>query len=1038
MLRNMPESFPLSPEDSRDRLFEAVSQFITNISREMPLLVVLDDLQWTDDSSLLLFHYLARGVYKETLLLLGAYRDTDIDEKHSLIPVLTELNRERLLQSVQLKRMSSDDVSEMIKRTLEQDDVPEEFCERVYEKTSGNPFFIEEMIKSLKEEEIIYREDNKWKIREVSEIELPETAKSVVKKRISRLDDECQSVLTLASFIGKDFTFEALCGITGVEEDKLLEIMEKIFKTGLFKHRVVHGEDLCSFADIIVRDVVYEEVSPLRRRKLHGTVGRALEKVYAENIDDHLGELALHLLEAGDKDKALDYFLKASDKAMKVYANSEVISYLQSALKLLEGKQEKLQEKAHVLTKLGDVKSIVGEYNDSLKYWNEALLLSLKLSEKDNAARLHSKMAVILWHDLGATEKAMEHLGEAVKILEEMPESAELARAYSLRAQALWHEGDLVGTLSWAEKALELSKKLNAFDVVAESYTNLALALKDTGKTEQAVECLEKALKIALDNGYVETAMRIYNNLAATLPVEQNEKRKEYAEKGYELAKKVGCIRWISWIGNTLAYEYGGMGNMDKAFPLAEEALALNRKTGSLTDLHYSLSVLGAGYQILGEWNKSEQCYEEAMAIAKTLNRRPRTAMSCESLAALHFEKGEYVKARELYEKANEIYEKTGDKPAQMSTYQELIRTYIELGEIEKAGELFESLGKFAIETKDKQLIANKDALQAMFFRAQKNWNESAEFFERSLKEFEDLGARRWNVYGLAKMVLYEYARALLERDQEGDGEKARNLLNQALEIFQKMGARKDVERIEARMVHPEGRQIVSEHKPIDYIATGYADLDKLLYGGIPLNYAVVLTSHSCDERDLLVKDFIETGAKRGEVTFYVTVDPGETKSLAEESQSAFYLFVCNPQANAIVKSAPNTFTLKGVENLTDISIALTSMIRKLDSSLKGPRRICISLISDVLLQHHAVQTRRWLTSLITELKSTGFTILATVDPRMHLSEELYAILGLFDGEISIYEKETEKGLQKFLKIRKMSNQKHSENELPLKKEEPS
>ena len=235
MLRNMPESFPLSPENSRDRLFEAVSQLITNISREKPLLVILDDLQWTDDSSLLLLHYLARGIYKETLLLLGAYRDTDVDEKHPLIPVLTELNRERLLQSIQLKRMSSDDVSEMIKRTLEQDDVPEEFCERVYEKTSGNPFFIEEMIKSLKEEEIIYREDNKWKIKEVLEIELPETAKSVVKKRISRLDDECQSVLTMASFIGKDFTFEALCGVTSVEEDKLLAIMEKIFKTGLFK-----------------------------------------------------------------------------------------------------------------------------------------------------------------------------------------------------------------------------------------------------------------------------------------------------------------------------------------------------------------------------------------------------------------------------------------------------------------------------------------------------------------------------------------------------------------------------------------------------------------------------------------------------------------------------------------------------------------------------------------------------------------------------------------------------------------------------------
>jgi L-cysteine/cystine lyase len=225
------------------------------------------------------------------------------------------------------------------------------------------------------------------------------------------------------------------------------------------------------------------------------------------------------------------------------------------------------------------------------------------------------------------------------------------------------------------------------------------------------------------------------------------------------------------------------------------------------------------------------------------------------------------------------------------------------------------------------------------------------------------------------------------------------------------------------------------ESKPISHIAVGYPYLDELLYGGLPSGYAVALTSPSCDERDFLTNTFLETGAKEGQVTFYVTIDPGAAKTLAEEFQSNFHLFVCNPHAGAVVEHSPNVFTLKGVENLTDISIALTSAIRKLNQSLKGPRRICIGLISDVLLQHHAVQTRRWLTALIAELKSTGFTILAIMDPQMHPPEEYHAILGLFDGEINIFEKETEKG-QKFLKIRKMSNQQYLDNEAPLKREE--
>jgi len=413
-----PESLPISPEHERDRLFEAVSQFITNISKEAPLLVVVDNLQWTDQSSLLLLHYLARGVYKEPLMLFGAYRDTDIDERHPLSPVLTELNRERLLRSIQLNRMSFDDVSEMIKRILEQDDVPRDFCELVYEKTRGNPFFVEEVMKSLKEEGVIYREENKWKIKEVSEIEFPKTVKGVVKARISRLDDECQNVLTLASFIGNDFTFEALCGVTGVEESKLLEIIEKILKTGLFRHRVIRGEDVCFFADIIVRDVVYEEVSPFRRKKLHNVVGCALEKVYTKKIEEHFGELALHFLESGDKEKALNYFLNAGEKASKVYANSEAVSYFESALRLLEEKGE-LREKGRVLERLGDLKRIVGEPAARLKYWNEALLLWSRLNEKEKVARLHRRISDALflpWATLKRPESTLIRLRRVWKL----------------------------------------------------------------------------------------------------------------------------------------------------------------------------------------------------------------------------------------------------------------------------------------------------------------------------------------------------------------------------------------------------------------------------------------------------------------------------------------------------------------------------------------------------------------------------------------------------------------------------------------------
>jgi KaiC/GvpD/RAD55 family RecA-like ATPase len=218
-------------------------------------------------------------------------------------------------------------------------------------------------------------------------------------------------------------------------------------------------------------------------------------------------------------------------------------------------------------------------------------------------------------------------------------------------------------------------------------------------------------------------------------------------------------------------------------------------------------------------------------------------------------------------------------------------------------------------------------------------------------------------------------------------------------------------------------------------VSTGFEDLDNLLLGGIPKNYAVVLASPSIDERELLVKRFIEVGTKKGEVTFYVTAEPDNGRGLAEEFQSSFYLFVCNPRAEVIVKSLPNVFTTRGMESLTDIDIALTKSFRMLDKSRSGPKRACIEIVSDVLLQHHAVITRKWLSGLLPDLRSRGFTTLAVINPHMHPPEEVQAILGLFEGEIRISERETERGIEKILRIRKLYNQRYLENELTLTRE---
>jgi tetratricopeptide (TPR) repeat protein len=937
--------------------------------------------------------------------------------------------------------MSSNDISEMIKRLLTQEDLPREFFKLVYEKTRGNPFFVEEVIKSLKEDEVIYREKNKWNIKEISEIKFPETVKDVIRTRLSRLDDECQRVLTMASFAGKDFTFEALRGITGVEENKLVEIMEKMLNTGLIKERVIRGEDTCSFADIIVRDVVYEEVSRLKRKRIHGDVGQALENVYAENIEQHLGELALHFLEGGDKEKALDYFLKAGERAANVYANSEAASYFQSSLRILGEKEDRLPERARVLERIGDIKKLVGESGLCGKYWNDALRLWKELREKRNAARLHRKLANVLWEEIGDTEEAKKHHDSALKILGTSPESIELASLYEEMAHMYYRIGGMTEASSWVRKALELAKKLNAHEVIASSYATLGTIFSFTGEVKKAVECHERALTIALDKKYMETALRTYNNLASALTAGQSERILDYHNKGFELAKKVGHISFQSWIAANSALSHLNMGNMEKALLLAEEAVALDRKTGNAPHLSMALGGLGYVHQVQGEWDRSEHYYTEALSIAEKLSDWQSIGFCYWGLGWFYFNKGEYMKAKELYEKALEVAKKADAKHFEATIKaQGIALTSLELGEIRKARNIADNVHKFALEVKDRELLIAIDVLKGMIFRAQRKWENSIKHFDKSLQESEALEARRWNVYIFAKMVLSQYARVFLERNHEGDREKAKELLNQALGIFQKMGAKKDLEMTRSKLASLETGsemakpELMTEISLPTHASTGYDDLNGLLRGGVPRGYAVILTSPSCDERDSLIEKFLEAGAKEGQVAFYITTKTSGLERLIERFQSNIHIFVCNPQADKIFTDMRNVTKLKGVENLNDINIALTSAIRKIDASSKGLRRICLH-VSDILLQHDAVQARRWLNALIPELKSNGFTTLAVIDSEIHTQQEVRAIVGIFDGEISIYEKETEKGPEKFLKIKKLTNQKYSKSELSLKEE---
>ena len=213
-----------------------------------------------------------------------------------------------------------------------------------------------------------------------------------------------------------------------------------------------------------------------------------------------------------------------------------------------------------------------------------------------------------------------------------------------------------------------------------------------------------------------------------------------------------------------------------------------------------------------------------------------------------------------------------------------------------------------------------------------------------------------------------------------------------------------------------------------DRVSTGTQELDSLLLGGIPNEYAVILTSSPSDERQRLVRNFLEMGTNENETIFHVSPEADGLEHLLENPN--FILFLCNPKPKTKVKNLSNVYKLRSKTDLTNLSISLAKAYRNIDQSKN--KRICVETISDVLVDYGIKPTRKWISELITDLGDKGFTMLAVMNSTMHPSDQVNAILDLFDGEITITQSDDPLDCKKSILVKKLRNQDYIKNPICL------
>lgn len=214
-------------------------------------------------------------------------------------------------------------------------------------------------------------------------------------------------------------------------------------------------------------------------------------------------------------------------------------------------------------------------------------------------------------------------------------------------------------------------------------------------------------------------------------------------------------------------------------------------------------------------------------------------------------------------------------------------------------------------------------------------------------------------------------------------------------------------------------------------ISTGYSDLDKTLEGGIPEGYAVAIVSPSYDERDLLIRRIIEKSIASNRPAFYVSNDLSRTKELVARYRERFYAF--SSEADRVTVQSPNLFKIPGIENLSEANISLTLAMREARSKEAAKKMIIVlDILSDVLLQHKAITTRKWLSDFVAKRKAEGFTVIATFSPVTATKEETQIVVDLFDGVIEIYERDLKETARRFLLVKKMYGHRYSQAEILL------
>ena len=694
------DKIPLSPEERKDRILEALKQIVLKGSERQPLIMAYENLHWIDQSSEESLKGLLDAISGARVFLIFTYRPEFIH---------TWGGRSYHSQ-VNLNRLSTREALMMVSHLLSTDEFDKKIEQLVLEKTEGVPFFIEELINSLRDQKIIEKIDNKYNLtKEIRQAIIPSTIHDVIMARVDSLTDGAKVLLQTGSVVGREFSHHLIKRVAELAKEELLSHLSVLKDSELLYERGIYPQSNYIFKHALTQEVAYNSLLQKRRAQLHEKIGKAIEKIHADRLEELYEMLAYHFLQGEDWQRAHRYCQESGLKSYSHSAYEQAQGYFEDALssiKKLPREKTRIEQEIDLRFNMRSPLVALGRHEEWGEWIRGAEPLAREINDDARLSNVLNYLSSLNWI-YGQHRKAIE-LGEKALNL------AERAGHFSYQIATMLHLGIFFFNVGDYPKQIEIHQKVrkrligeNAFEQHglaslpgAFSRSMLVLGMAELGNFDKIDEIGHEALEIAERVRNALTLTFVYNFLAmAYLRLGKLESALPLLEKGHELCRFSEVQSMYSYTVGSLGYAYLLAKEPRRALTVLEEGVKEDNIQASFWPTH-ALTVLADAYCAVGEISLATETVSRALKLSDKREERGFEAWAMLVMAGINDTAERLEEAKQWYSRALQHASNLSMRPLVAHCHKGLANSYLRLGnekeaklENKTALEIYRSLG---------------------------------------------------------------------------------------------------------------------------------------------------------------------------------------------------------------------------------------------------------------------------------------------------------------------------------------------------------